>query len=98
MEVEAGLNDKNIQTMKNVNFKYQKRFPNYKLSWEEIEWINVFVAMAGFDPIGTEDVKSQQDFLKMIEENEEHCLACAQEAVEFSTRAKNRLSYSLDFI
>jgi hypothetical protein len=84
--------------MKNVNFKYQKIFPSYKLSWEEIEWINVFVAMAGFDPIGTEDVKSQKDFLEMIEKNEEHCLACAHEAVEFSTRAKNRLSYSLDFI
>lgn len=84
--------------MKKTRFKHQKKFPNYHLSWEEIEWINVFVSMAGFDPIGTEDVKSQQDFLRMIEANEEHCLACAQEAVEFSTKAKNRLSYALNFI
>jgi hypothetical protein len=84
--------------MKKTNFKCQKNFPNYPLSWEEVEWWNVFVSMAGFDPIGTEEVYSQKDFLSMIEKNEEHCLACAQEAVDFSTRAKNRLSYSLNFI
>lgn len=84
--------------MKNAKFQHQNRFPKYKLSWEEIEWINVFVAMAGFDPIGTEEVASQQDFLKMIEANEEHCLACAQEAVDFSTRAKHRLSYANNYI
>jgi len=84
--------------MKNMSFECQKNFPNFHLTWEEVEWWNVFVSMAGFDPIGTEDVRSQKDFLEMIEKNEEHCLACAQEAVDFSTRAKHRLSYAVDFL
>ena len=84
--------------MKNIDSKYQHWFVGYKISLEEANWIHVFVQMAGFDPIGTEDVKSQKDFLDMIEKNEEHCTACAQEAVDSSSRAKAKLPYFLDFI
>lgn len=75
---------------KPIDFK--KMFPNRNLQKEEKDWVIHFCRNA-FDPIGTEAVKTEADFIKMCQENEDHHIECAQETVFKSERLKANLPY-----
>lgn len=76
----------------NKPLDFKKMFPNRNLQPEEKGWVVYFSGMA-FNPINTENVRTEADFLKMISENEAHCLECAQDAVDGSKRMKEKLAY-----